>query len=265
MNFSTYLQGIIAGYVRGSDFPTPPASLEIALSASDPLADGTGLTEPSAADGYERQTITLAPSVATVGAGVSAFNNAPIVFGPVANNAWPTVTHVAIFDNSGNMLMHGELNVQRTSPVGDELPMAVNALQVQTASYFGHYFGQMIIEWIRGVPAPTAPTSTELGLSLTDPLEDGSTLDEPTLGYTRQVITFAAPSATATGTPIVSEGPYIFGPADTNWGLITYGVVFTNSGDILIKACSHSTERCTKRFFCRAVWGSDNSFFVRSK
>lgn len=235
MDFSTYLQGIIAGYVRGSDFPAPPTSLEIALSASDPLADGSGLTEPAASDGYARQTVTLDPSVATVGAGVSAFNNAPVVFGPVVNNAWPTVTHVAIFDNSGNMLMHGELNVQRTSPVGDELPMAVNALQIQTASYFGHYFGQMIIEWMRGTAAPTAPASTQLGLSLTDPSEDGTTLDEPTLGYTRQVITFAAPTASLTGTPIVSEGPYIFGPADTNWGLITHGVVFTPAGEILIK------------------------------
>ena len=235
MHFSTYLQGLIAGYVRGTDFPAAPTSLEIALSSADPLADGSGLSEPPGADGYARQTLTLNPSVATIGAGVSAFNTAPIVFGPVANNDWPTVTHVAIFDNSGNMLMHGPLNAQRTSPVGDELPFAANALQLQTASYFGHYFGQMILEWMRGTAAPTAPVSTQLALSLTDPLEDASALDEPILGYTRQTITFSAPGSTPTGTPIVSEGPYIFGPADVDWGLITHGAVFTPGSNLLLK------------------------------
>lgn len=236
MHFSTYLQGLIAGYVRGTDFPTAPVSLEIALSSADPLADGSGLSEPPGADGYARQTLTLDASVATIGSGVSAFNNTPIVFGPVANNDWPTVTHVAVFDDSGNMLMHGPLNAQRTSPVGDELPFAVNALQLQTASYFGHFFGQMILEWMRGTAASTAPVSTELALSLADPLEDASALDEPILGYTRQTITFAAPGSTPSGTPIVSEGPYIFGPAVTNgWGLITYGAIMTPTNDLLLK------------------------------
>lgn len=235
MHFSTYLQGLIAGYVRGTDFPAAPTSLEIALSTADPLADGSGLSEPPSVDGYSRQPLILNASVPTVGSGVSAFNSAPIVFGPVANNTWPTVTHVAIFDNSGNMLMHGPLNAQRTSPVGDELPFAANALQVQIASYFGHYFGQIILEWMRGTTPPAAPVSTQLALSLADPLEDASALDEPILGYTRQTVTFSSPGSTPTGTPIVSEGPYIFGPADTNWGLITYGAILTSGGDLLLK------------------------------
>lgn len=235
MNLSTYLQGLIAGYVRGTDFPSAPASLEVALSSADPLADGSGLSEPPAIDGYARQTLTLDPSVATLGAGVSAFNNSPIVFGPVVNTAWPTVTHVAIFDDSGNMLFHGDINVPRTPPVGDSLPMAVNALQVQTQTYFGHYFGQIILEWMRGTAAPTAPVSTELALSLADPLEDASAIDEPTLNYTRQTITFSAPGSTPTGTPIVSQGPYIFGPAGNNWGLITHGAVFTPTNELLLK------------------------------
>jgi len=235
MHFSTYLQGIIAGYVRGTDFPAPPGSLEIALSSADPLADGSGLSEPPASDGYSRQALTLNASVPTLGAGVSAFNSAPIVFGPVTNNDWPTVTHVAVFDNSGNMLMHGPLNAQRTSPVGDELPFAAGALQLQVAPYFGHFFGQTILEWMRGTVAGSAPVSVDLALSLTDPSEDASTIDEPILGYTRQAITFSAPGGTPTGTPIVSEGPYIFGPADANWGLITHAAVFTPTNDLLLK------------------------------
>lgn len=235
MHLSTYLQGLIAGYVRGTDFPAAPASLEIALSTADPLADGSGLSEPPGGDGYARQTLSLNPSVATVGAGVSVFNSAPIVFGPVTNNTWPTVTHVAVFDDSSNMLWHGPLNAQRTSPVGDELPFAAGALQLQMATYFGHYFGQLVLEWMRGTAAPSAPASTQLALSLADPLDDASALDEPALGYTRQTITFAAPGATSTGTPIVSEGPYIFGPADADWGLITHGAVFTPGSNLLLK------------------------------
>lgn len=235
MHFSSYLQGLIAGYVRGTDFPAPPASLEIALSTADPLADGSGLSEPPGTDGYSRQTLTLNPSVATIGNGVSAFNSAPIIFGPVVNNNWPTVTHVAVFDDSANMLWHGPLNAQRTSPVGDELPFAASALQLQVATYFGHYFGSLILEWMRGTAPASAPASTELALSLADPLEDGSALDEPTVNYVRETITFAAPVPTLSGTPIVSEGPYVFGPAGNDWGLITHGAVFTPGGDLLLK------------------------------
>jgi hypothetical protein len=79
MHLSSYLQGLIAGYVRGTDFPAPPASLEIALSTSDPLADGSGLSEPSGADGYARQPLTLNPSVSTLGSGVSTFNTAQLL------------------------------------------------------------------------------------------------------------------------------------------------------------------------------------------
>lgn len=235
MHFSSYLRGIVAGYVRGADFPIPPASLEIALSAGDPLADGSGLVEPPNTDGYARQPLTLTPPNAVIGNGTSSFNTDPIIFGPVANNAWPTITHVAVFDDSGNMLWHGPLNAQRTPPVGDELPFAANALQLQVSSYFGHYFGNIILNWMRGVSPPSAPASTKLALSIADPLEDGSGLDEPTLNYTRQTVTFTAPAANLSGTPIVSEGPYIFGPAGNDWGLITYSALFTDSGNLLFK------------------------------
>ena len=235
MHFSSYLQGILAGYVRGSDLPAPPTSLEIALSSADPTADGSGLSEPPAGDGYARQSLVLTAPTSTNTLGSSCFNTAPITFGPVSNTAWPTVTHVAVLDNSGNLLMYGPLNVQRTPPVGDALPFSANALQIQISAYFGAYFAELILNWLRGNSAPSAPLTTTLGLSLADPLEDGTALDEPILGYTRQTVTFTTSASTEVGTPIISEGPYLFGPADSAWGLITHAVVFTSAGDILLK------------------------------
>lgn len=228
MHLSTYLQELVAEYVRGADFPTTPVSLELALSASDPLDDGSGLSEPPALDGYARQTITFDPSVATLGSGVAMLNSTPIVFGPVTNNTWPTVTHVAIFDSASNLLFHGPMNVQRTSPVGDQIPFAAGALQVQSSQYFSQYFGQLMLEWVRGTAPAPAPSTTELALSRADPLEDGSGLDEPSVsfGYLRESITFSAPGSTASGTPIVSDGPYVLGPATSDWGLITHAAVF---------------------------------------
>jgi hypothetical protein len=153
----------------------------------------------------------------------------------VINNNWSAVTHVAVFDDTSNMLWHGPLNAQRNTPVGDSLPFAAGALQLQIDTYFGHYFGGLILEWMRGTAPATAPVSTKLALSLADPLEDGSLLDEPTVNYVRQIITFATPTQTLGGTPIVSEGPYVFGPAGSDWGLIKYGAVFTQGGDLMLK------------------------------
>lgn len=232
MNLSTYLRTQLAEYVRGVDLPAAPTSLELALSTTDPLADGSGLTEPPGADGYARQTLTFGAPTSTIGQGSKINNDAPVVFGPVVNNDWPTVTHAAIFDNSGNMLLHGELNVQRTAPVGDQVSLATNVIQFNMGKVFGEYFALLVLEWMRGNAAPAAPVSTELALSLADPLEDASGLDEPVLGYSRQTVTFTQTS-TPSGITIISEGPYVFGPADVNWGFITHGAVFTPGGDLL--------------------------------
>jgi len=234
MNISTFLSGEIAQFINGLGGTSAPTSLTVALSVADPLADGSGLVEPSVSDGYSRQSLTLTPPVCTPGAGTSSYNNMPLIFGPVVNNAWPTITHIAVFDGTGtNMLFHGELNVQRAAPVGDEISMAVNAIQIQTKDYYSDFFGKMILNYLRGTDFPTPPITTDLALSLTNPSQDGSTIDEPVLGYTRQPITFVTTSVTNSGRILTSNGPYIFGPADVSWGLITHSALFTDAGDML--------------------------------
>lgn len=129
MNSSEYLQDAAIDFLRGTP-ATAPVSMTLALSSADPLMDGSGLAEPPGADGYARQTITLKAGVFTLGTGTVTSNDAPIVFGPAVNNAWPAVTHAAIFDNSGNMLIFGALAASRTVGVGDTYSFAIDALQL---------------------------------------------------------------------------------------------------------------------------------------
>ena len=92
--------------------------------------DGSGLTEPPSGDGYQRQTLTLKAGVFTLGTGTVTANDAPIVFGPAVNTNWPAVTHAAIFDQAGNMLIFGALAASRTVNIGDTYSMAIDALQL---------------------------------------------------------------------------------------------------------------------------------------
>jgi len=68
------------------------------------LFTDNGGTELSG-DGYSRQSSAFA---VTVSEPILARNSSPLVFGPAEEN-WPTVTHVGIFDSAGNLLMKQEL------------------------------------------------------------------------------------------------------------------------------------------------------------
>lgn len=228
MDLSQYSQEAIANWIVGSAFPAAPTALEMALSTSDPQDDGSGLTEPATLDGYSRQSVVFDAPSSALGAGTSSFNTSPVVFGPAQNTNWSSVTHASIFDSGVNApLFHGPLVAQRTVIVSDTLSFAANKVQPQILPSMSHYLGNMFLNWMRGTAADAAPAGLELALSTTDPLEDGSGITEPTGGYARQPITFAAPITTnGVGTLLTQTSTIIFGPATANWGAITHAAVF---------------------------------------
>jgi hypothetical protein len=248
MHLSAYLQERIVAYVLGIDLPPPPGALTIALSATSPGEGGYAMLEPPESSGYARQTLTFAAPIATEGAGVSIFNTAPVVFGPVTSSQWSTLSYAAIFDSDGNLLFHGELNVPRSAPAGDSISFAKDRVQLQLSKHISHYLGKIILNWLRGQAAPSAPRQVYLGLSDTDPKDDGEELNEPMLGagYMRQQVDFDPANTGSSGTILQTRGPYMFGPATAEWGTITHGVLTTATGDILFVGPVSATRTVRK-------------------
>ena len=97
---STYFGALVEGWVKGTQMPTPPAAVYVALFNGDPTDAGTGGTEVTT-------TIRTSGRVAeTFGAisGKTMANNAVVNFGAAAGTA--AITHFAVFDavSGGNML-----------------------------------------------------------------------------------------------------------------------------------------------------------------
>lgn len=226
MNLSSYLQNIIADWVRGTAFPAAPGSVQIGLSANDPLADGSGILEPTDV-GYARKTITFAAPVVD-GVSSSISNDTIITFGPVDSVTWASMAYIFVTDGT-NLLFYGPMNSARSLPAGDTLPLAIGAVQLKMVDGFGMSVGTALLQWVRGNAMIAAPTNLFLALSLADPEYDLAGLDELSTGdgYERQEIFFAAQSYTpGEGTKLPMFDPVIFGPAEINpWGSITHGAI----------------------------------------
>lgn len=207
-----------------------PASLELALSSADPTDDGSGLTEPTDI-GYARQTIVFSVPVTTEPDGSRTSNTSGIVF---TGTALGVVTHAAIFDNSGNMLFYGALDVARDVINNDSVSFAASTVRVTLAGAFSKLLGEAILNWTRGVAMRTAPASLELAIGRASATRDGNLLNEVAgNNYYRQTLTFGAPSETVgVGTSVANDTNIIFGPNTTvNWGAITDWAIFMDGAD----------------------------------
>jgi len=233
MNLGSHLQGLIADWLRGSAFPGAPVGLTIGLSRTNPLADGSGIIEPSAAQGYSRQAITFGAISSTQGNGSSISNDAAVTFGPVATSEWSSMQYVFISDGA-NVLAYGSLNVSRSMPVGDQLSLAAGSIQLKIAGAFSRQVSGAILGWLKGVAMPAAPISLHLALSTVDPLDDASAMAEVTTadGYLRQEVTLTAPSIDVdTGTTLALAGPVVFGPAVIHdWPQVTHAAILDQTG-----------------------------------
>lgn len=262
MNLSVYFQDLIADWIRGTAFPAAPVSLQIGLSANDPLADGTGILEPTDT-GYARQAITFAAPAAD-GASTSISNDAAVTFGPVDTVTWTSMAYVFVSDGT-NILFYGPMNAARSLPAGDKLGLAPGSIQLKLTAGFGAMIGAAILEWVRGTAMAVAPSNLFLALSLANPAYDLSGLAELSTGdgYERQEITFDAPSVSTDGTKIEMADPVIFGPAEINpWGSITHGAIIDNL-DRLIAFAPFAAARTVDLGTAIALTSSDIALLIR--
>lgn len=127
--FSDYLEGHIANWLRGTDMPSAPAAVYVALFNGDPTDDGTGGSEVTT-------TVRVAGRVAvTFNAPTDGvIDNSGIVdFGSSAGAT--TVTHFALFDAAaaGNMVIHGALTSSKSISTSDPVQFALGTMQITIA------------------------------------------------------------------------------------------------------------------------------------
>ncbi len=129
-SFSDYLENELLDHVWGAAAYTPPVTLYVGLSTTDPLDDGSGITEP-VGGAYARVAVTnnLTNWPAAV-AGAKA-NGTAIQF-PTATGSWGTIGWFFISDaaSGGNMLGHAALTTPKTIDPGDTASFAVGDLDV---------------------------------------------------------------------------------------------------------------------------------------
>lgn len=128
---SDYLENAIVKHLFRTGSYTKPTELNIALYTAAP-SDAGGGTEVGGGKGYAR--VNLPPLdanwAATSGIDGHTDNLSAITFGaPTAD--WGTITHVGIFDESGNLLLWGALTTPKTVNNGDPAPsFAIAAFEV---------------------------------------------------------------------------------------------------------------------------------------
>lgn len=131
-NFTHYLRGELLDEVFGGQDYTPPINLFIALGeqTSDPLDDGTGFNEVTAAS-YER--VEVANDLTNWNAAVDGFKDNAVDFEfPEALENWGTLTHFAIYDGAtnDNMLAWGELTIHKEVQEGDIAVFRAGDIQI---------------------------------------------------------------------------------------------------------------------------------------
>jgi len=131
-SFTDYLENKLLDHVFGCGTRnyTPPVNIEVALSTTTILDDGTGLTEPTDT-AYSRATTSYTDWTAAANGQVS--NAVEIVF-PQAAADWGTITDFALFevDSAGNktMIAYGTLTTAKPVYSGDTAKFAIGDLVV---------------------------------------------------------------------------------------------------------------------------------------
>jgi len=131
MNFSTYMQEQIADYTKGVAIDAAPVGLLLALSLTDPLDDGSGITEP-VGFGYARQALTFGVYASVNGVGTTmTAPPADLVF-TAAGGAWGIIAYWALFrsDGGGEMMYHGSVSASKNIQDGDSFVANANSLSL---------------------------------------------------------------------------------------------------------------------------------------
>lgn len=123
MSMSDYLEDKILTHIAGKGEYTPPTTMKVALCTSAP--SDSGIAGEVSESSYERQEVTFAAS-----SGGVMSNEGDVVF-PIAEEAWGTITHIAILDESENLLFHSALTREQVVNIDNQLIFKTGKIKVQ--------------------------------------------------------------------------------------------------------------------------------------
>jgi hypothetical protein len=117
-NLSDVAEALVRKWLFSDSSATRPTQWFLALFTATP-SDAGGGTEVGGSKGYARQEISFDSD--------GAANDAEIVFGP-ATADWGTVTHGAIFDETGRFLAWAAVGTARSIPNGDSARFPIGTI-----------------------------------------------------------------------------------------------------------------------------------------
>ncbi len=217
--FSIYAQNKTLDHILKVAPYTPPTHIYIGLSTANPLADASGLAEPSGGS-YARiqcDDWVLASQRKT--------SNASELIFATATGAWGNITHWAIFDtiSAGNMLAFGELADSKSGVNATVFSIKAGQIDVEfNTGNISTYLANAILNHVFINATYTPPTHIYVGLAIETIFDSdtGSTITEPAdASYSReQFDTWNTASAGASS----NNGDIEFAEPDVSWGTATY-------------------------------------------
>jgi len=123
MSFSEYLDKKIMDLLFVGGTYTWP-TVYVAVSTANPLADNSGMAEPSGNSYARVSTTTSTWNACTLATGQTT--SAQAITFPQASGSWGTLTYFALFDasSSGNQLGAGALTASKSIGTNDTLSFA---------------------------------------------------------------------------------------------------------------------------------------------
>lgn len=239
-SISNYLENTFLDHIFNHNNYTPPTTVYIGLSTSDPLDDGSGLNEPSGGS-YQRQSITF-----NAASSRRITQNAQVDF-PQATTNWGTISHWVLFDaiTNGNILAYGSLATSKTVYTGNQPYIQSDEVYVEfNAGYISDYLANTLLDFAFHNQTYTLPsTYVALTTAAISDNDTGSTITEPAgNGYGRVLVAPNDDTTASTTWNLVSNGTIDnadnidIGPASGgSWGTIvaTALVDAVSSGNVL--------------------------------
>jgi hypothetical protein len=228
--FSDYLENKWLTHTLKSTAFTKPTGLFLALSTTDPLDAGSGITEP-VGNNYARKTCLANFTTASTTRSIS--NTTEITMN-TASGSWGTITHWALFDavTSGNMLCHGNFSTGKSVVNGQTPKVLAGELVISIPANNGMttYLANAMLNhtFQSGGTSFTQPTNEYIGLGITSTFLDTGVFTNE-VAASNNYARVLANSWTVTGNAAENTGALTFGVASGSWGTIAYWCLTDNA------------------------------------
>jgi len=218
-SISDYLENELLDHVFNASY-TPPATVYLALSTSDPTDDASGLSEPSG-NGYARKAITFGAAASR-----TITQSTDVTFDQ-ATGSWGTISHWALMDaeTSGNMMAHGAFAESKQVVDGNTPYVSSGEVYIEfQAGEISDYLANALLDFAFRNQALSSPdTYVALTIATVSDSDTGSTISEPSGGaYARVQVNPNGGSSptwnTASSGEVDNADEISFPTATASWG-----------------------------------------------